>query len=60
MNDEDITRFAAGLRGTVIRTGDAGYDEARKLYNAMIDKRPLLIAALRRCRRRHRRCEFRP
>src|SRR6202035_5488174 len=44
MNHEDITRFAAGLRGTVIRTGDAGYDEARKLYNAMIDKRPLLIA----------------
>lgn len=44
MNHEDITRFAAGFRGTVIRTGDAGYDEARKLYNAMIDKRPWLIA----------------
>ena len=44
MNDEEITNFAAGLRGEVIRTGDAGYDEARKLYNGMIDKRPLLIA----------------
>ena len=44
MNDEDITKFAAGLRGEVIRAGDAGYDEARKLYNGMIDKRPLIIA----------------
>ena len=44
MNDEDIEKFAAGLRGPLIRRGDAGYDEARKLYNAMIDKRPRLIA----------------
>lgn len=44
MNDEDITKFAASLRGEVIRAGDASYDEARKLYNGMIDKRPLIIA----------------
>jgi FAD/FMN-containing dehydrogenase len=44
MNDERITKFAAGLRGDVIGVGDAGYDEARKLYNGMIDKRPLVIA----------------
>jgi FAD/FMN-containing dehydrogenase len=44
MNDEDITKFAANLRGEVVRAGDAGYDEARKLYNGMIDKRPLIIA----------------
>lgn len=44
MNDEDITKLAASLRGEVIRAGDAGYDEARKLYNGMIDKRPLIIA----------------
>lgn len=43
MTDEDIAKFAANLRGTLIRTGDAGYDEARKLFNAMIDKRPRLI-----------------
>ncbi len=43
MNDEDIGRFAQGLRGEVIRATDPGYDEARKLYNAMIDKRPRLI-----------------
>jgi FAD/FMN-containing dehydrogenase len=40
----DINTLAGQLRGPVIRVGDAGYDEARKLYNAMIDKRPLMIA----------------
>jgi FAD/FMN-containing dehydrogenase len=43
MTDEDIAKFASNLRGTLIRTGDAAYDEARKLFNAMIDKRPRLI-----------------
>jgi FAD/FMN-containing dehydrogenase len=32
------------LRGQLILPGDALYDEARKLYNGMIDKRPGLIA----------------
>ena len=44
MKNEAITRFAGSLRGSVIQQGDAGYDDARKLYNAMIDKRPKLIA----------------
>jgi FAD/FMN-containing dehydrogenase len=39
----DVDSFAASLKGTVTRPGDAGYDEARALYNAMIDKRPALI-----------------
>ena len=42
--DDAIARFKAGLRGALIGRGDPDYDEARKLYNAMIDKRPLLIA----------------
>ena len=44
MIDESITQFSQGLRGHLIRRNDPEYDEARKLYNAMIDKRPLLIA----------------
>src|ERR1700729_2670408 len=44
MKNDTITGFAGSLRGSVIQQGDAGYDDARKLYNAMIDKRPLLIA----------------
>src|SRR4051812_44794904 len=34
----------AGLRGELIQPGDQSYDEARKVYNGMIDKRPVLIA----------------
>ena len=44
MNDEAITKFGQSLRGALIGRSHPDYDEARKLYNGMIDKRPLLIA----------------
>jgi len=32
------------LRGELVLDGDAGYDEARKVWNGAIDKRPAIIA----------------
>jgi FAD/FMN-containing dehydrogenase len=39
-----VDEFRAQLRGELIVPGDPAYDEARKVYNGMIDKRPALIA----------------
>ncbi len=40
----NVDAFAEKLHGGVTRTSDSDYDEVRALYNAMIDKRPALIA----------------
>ncbi|MFC2119468.1 FAD-binding oxidoreductase [Bacteroidota bacterium] len=39
-----IQQFGDSIRGELLTVGDAGYDEARKVYNGMIDKKPALIA----------------
>src|SRR6478736_5859527 len=39
--------LAAAVRGDLITPGDPGYDQARAVYNGMIDKHP---AAIARCR----------
>ena len=44
MTDDAIGTLQKSLRGSVIQPGDAQYDQARALYNGMIDKRPRLIA----------------
>src|ERR687889_2443280 len=44
LDESTVEQFKTALRGELIQPGDPGYDEARKVYNAMIDKRPRMIA----------------
>jgi FAD/FMN-containing dehydrogenase len=43
-DESTILEFRQSLRGELIQRGDKGYDGARKVYNAMIDRHPGLIA----------------
>jgi len=42
-----ISEFAGRFAGQLLQPNEAGYDEARRLHNGLVDKRPALIA---RCR----------
>lgn len=44
VDEAKVQEFKASLRGELIRPGDGGYDDARKIWNGMIDKHPALIA----------------
>src|SRR5437763_5298650 len=44
LEEKSIAELQAKLRGRVIEPRDPDYDDARKVYNAMIDKKPRLIA----------------
>jgi len=43
LNAEPVSGLAAQLRGKVISPTDAGYEEARKVWNGTIEKKPGLI-----------------
>ena len=44
LTDAQVTALRTALRGPVITPADPEYDEARKVFNAMIDRRPAGIA----------------
>ncbi len=44
LGDLAAERFGSSLRGELLRSGDAGYEDVRKIWNGMIDKQPALIA----------------
>ena len=44
ISQEEIAQFRAQLRGELLEPGSAAYENARKVYNGMIDKKPRLIA----------------
>src|SRR5439155_1082242 len=44
VDETRLQTLKSTLRGELLRPGDAGYDGARTVFNAMIDRRPGLIA----------------
>jgi len=43
MNTEQYNSLKGRVRGAVLEDGDAGYDEARVIWNGMMDKKPRVI-----------------
>ena len=44
LNESDLEDFRGSLRGKLLLQEDEGYEEARKVWNGMVDKRPAAIA----------------
>lgn len=44
LSQADVDRLATAVSGGVLRPGDAGYDDARTVWNATVDRHPALIA----------------
>jgi len=43
--EKAVQELATCLRGALLHPGDASYEQARQVYNGMIDKHPALIAS---------------
>jgi FAD/FMN-containing dehydrogenase len=43
LDPEALQGFMEGVRGAVVRPSDPGYDDARAIWNGLIDRRPALI-----------------
>jgi len=44
LEDSSLQEFRARMRGEVLTPGAAGYDEARRIWNGMINRKPAVIA----------------
>ena len=58
MTDLSHSPAAVDFLGTTLRPSDPGYDEARQVFNGMVDRRPELIMRCERTGRR--RCRYSP
>jgi FAD/FMN-containing dehydrogenase len=43
LDDTAVQALRGEIRGSVLQAGDAGYDDARRIWNGMIDRRPGVI-----------------
>ena len=43
LRPHDIEAFQGSLRGSLVRAGDPTYEDSRKLWNSMIDRKPALV-----------------
>ncbi|MBP7775699.1 MAG: FAD-binding oxidoreductase [Acidobacteria bacterium] len=44
LDDKLVQDLRAALEGALLASGDKGYDEARTIWNGMVDRRPALVA----------------
>jgi FAD/FMN-containing dehydrogenase len=44
LEDAALARLRTSFRGALLRSGEEGYDEARRVWNGAIDRHPALIA----------------
>jgi FAD/FMN-containing dehydrogenase len=44
LRGQDVLDLRGALRGTLLTASDAGYDQARRIWNGVYDRRPALIA----------------
>lgn len=44
VEEKQVEEFKANFKGPLLTSADEEYDEVRKIWNGMIDKKPALIA----------------